>query len=493
MIKATDISFSYGEKPVFDEANFLVARNHKVGLVGPNGAGKSTLFKLILGRDDLSGGNISTEGSIGYVPQEVKRDIDLEEADSILNYLDPQNKKEIHDIKKLLSGLELENLALQEKPESLSGGQKTKLALARALIKEPDILLLDEPTNFMDIAGRNFVMNFLANYSKTLVVISHDLDLLDHAINKVLAVNIVTKKIDEYTGNYTRFQKLKKEKEEFLKREIIVKEKHIKQMEKGLIRMARFTSDKGVRRRIQQKRRIEKEKANLPEMPRELKMMRLNLPEPTRVGELPIRLFNINKSFGEKKVVENLSLAIKRGEKFLLIGPNGSGKSTVIKIMLSLVTPGNGHVEKADNLKVGYYSQEFENFDLDEKVMELVRRVGLVDEQRARGFLARFMFDAVKVNQRIETLSGGEKTRLSIALLMLEDNNLLILDEPTTYLDPMSQRIILEAIKEYKGTIILVSHVEDFVREINPSRALFMPEGNVKLWDNEFLSTISEI
>ncbi len=493
MIKATNISFSYGEKPVFDMANFLVAKNHKVGLVGPNGAGKSTLFKLILGREDLSGGSLSSQGSIGYVPQEVKRDIDLEEADSILDYLDPERKKETHELRKLLSGLELDDMDLDIKPESLSGGQKTKLALARALIKEPDILLLDEPTNFMDIQGRNFVMNFLSNYPKILIVISHDLDLLDHAINKVLAVNNITRKIDEYSGNYTKYQKLKKEKEDLLKREIIVKEKHIKQMEKGLIRMARFTSDKGVRRRVQQKRRIEKEKANLPEMPREVAKMKLNLPEPLRVGELPIRLFDIAKSFGNKKVVENLSFSVKRGEKFLLIGPNGSGKSTVIKIMLGLVTPEHGFVEKADNLKVGYYSQEFENLDLEEKVIDLVRRVGKVDEQRARGFLARFMFDAVKVNQRIETLSGGEKTRLSIALLMLEDNNLLILDEPTTYLDPMSQRIILEAVKEYKGTIILVSHVEEFVKEITPSRGLFMPEGKVKLWENELLNSVNEI
>jgi ATP-binding cassette, subfamily F, member 3 len=493
MIKASDISFSYGGEPVFDGAGFIVGKRQKVGLVGPNGSGKSTLFKLITGTENLSGGNIETHGVTGFVPQEVKRDPELENADSIRIFLDPHSEKPDFELKKLLAGLEAEEVELEAKPINLSGGQKTKLALARALLAQPDILLLDEPTNFMDRAGKHFVMEFLATYPNTVIVISHDLELLDKHIDKVLAVNVHTKKIDEYKGDYSQFIKLKKEREELLKRQILVKQKHIERMEKALSKMTRLTSTKGVRARVRQQKRIRREKATLPEMPRDIAAIKLNLPEPPRVGELPIRAHNISKSYNGNAVVENLSFSVRRGEKLLLIGPNGSGKSTVIKIITGTLKPDSGYIEPGANLKIGYYSQEFENFDLSERVLQMVQHKGKLDEQKARGYLARFMFDEDKVKQRIESLSGGEKTRLSIALVMLENNNLLVLDEPTTYLDPLSQRVILEALKEYKGTVILVSHVEDFVREIKPDRSLFMPEGRVLLWDNELLEKVGEV
>ena len=493
MVKAENISFSYGGESVFDGASFVVGKNQKVGLVGPNGSGKSTLFKLITGKENLSQGNIQVQGTIGFVPQEVKRDPFIEDALSIRRYLDPNSKTHDHDLKKLLSGLEAEAVDLGSKPASLSGGQTTKLALARALLAEPDILLLDEPTNFMDKGGKRFVMNFLATYPKTVILISHDLDLLDKHIDKVLAVNVHTKKIDEYKGDYSQFLKLKKEREELLKRQMLIKQKHIERMEKALSKMVRFTSGKGVRRRVTQQRRIRKEKENLPEMPRELAHIRLSLPEPPRVGELPIRVNGVSKSYGDKIVIKNLNFVVKRGEKFIVVGPNGSGKSTIIKIMVGEVSPSLGSVEQGSNLKIGYYSQEFENFDLNERVLDSILQKGKMDEQKTRGYLARFMFDSEKVMQRIESLSGGEKTRLSIALTLLENNNLLILDEPTTYLDPISQRIILEALKEYKGTIVLVSHVEDFVKEFSPDRALLMPEEKVLLWSDDLLERVSEV
>jgi ATP-binding cassette, subfamily F, member 3 len=493
MIKISGLSFSYGAEPVFDSADFIVGENQKIGLVGPNGAGKSTLFSLITGKENPSAGKIEVLGEIGFVPQEVKRDPALEESNSIRDYIDPDGKKQKHELDKILSGLELDDIKLDQSPLKLSGGQKTKLALARALLLEPDVLLLDEPTNFMDKSGKSFVMNFLAKYPKTLILVSHDLDLLDKHIDKVLALNLQTKKIDEYKGNYSTYLKLKKEKESHLKRQILVKQKHIKKMEEALPKLYKLKSKKGVKVRVRQQKKIAREKENLPAMPLEIRKIRLNLPEPPRVGELPVQIVGISKSFSGKKVIDNLSFVIRRGEKFVLIGPNGSGKSTLIKILVGQAQPDTGHIVHGTNLKVGYYSQEFENIDLTETVLDVVTRRGQINEQRARGFLARFLFGHEKIKQRVETLSGGEKTRLSIALLMLENNNLLILDEPTTYLDPMSQRIILEAIKEYLGTIILVSHVEDFVKEISPDRALIMPEAKLMLWDNEILRKVGEI
>ncbi len=494
VIKATNISFSYGTEPMFEMASFLVGKGQKVGLVGVNGSGKSTLFKLITGVEETSTGSLTVQGEIGYVPQEVKRDQTLENAPSIKEYVDPESKMPDFEIQALLAGLEYKVNSLETKPNILSGGQKTKLALARALIMRPDILLLDEPTNFMDIAGKHFVMNFLAHYNKTLIIVSHDLELLSEHIDKVLEINKQNKTIDEYKGTYDVYLRLKKEKEELLKRQVLVQQKKIKRMEESLQKkLIRQKSKKGVRQRVVFQKRLEREKEKLPAMPEEVKAFKLNLPDPPRVGELPLRLTTISKSFGSLDVISNLNLTIRRGEKFLLVGPNGSGKSTIIKILMKVIQPDSGFVTEGENLKVGYYSQEFENFDMDATLLHWVQQIGCVDERRARSFLSRFLFDSSKVKQRIGSLSGGEKTRLSIALLMLENNNVLVLDEPTTYLDPLSQRIVLEALKEYSGTLILVSHVEEFVKEINPDRALFMPGARLVLWDNSLLSKISEV
>lgn len=492
MIQIKNLSFSYGEKNLYENVTLTISRGHKVGLVGPNGAGKSTLLKIIKGTEDGYRGYIEVVGSIAEVPQEIKYDADMENSSSALEYADPRKHYGEHEILEMFSGLEL-SVSLEDDPNKFSGGQKTKLALARALLSKPDILLLDEPTNFMDVAGKKFVMNFLSEYEGTVVVISHDLELMDTAIDKVLVIELQFKRIDEYKGTYSMFVKLKKEKDDLLKRQVIVKQKHIKQLEEGLKKMARFTSDKGVKRRVQQKRRIEKEKLELTEMPRELAKIKINLPVPANVGELPLRALGISKSYGDLEVLRNVDITIRRGEKIALIGPNGVGKSTFIKILMGITTPDTGEVLKHDSLKVGYYSQEFETFDFSKTVLETFCESAKKEIHFARSFLAMYMFGEQKVFQSVGSLSGGEKTRLSIAMITGVDNNLLILDEPTTYLDVVSQRVILEALKKYIGTMILVSHTPEFIKEIKPDRAFLFPEEKLVFWDNEFLDKVSEV
>lgn len=491
MLKVNGLSFSYGVKDVFNDASFTVGKNQKVGLVGPNGAGKSTLFRILTGQEQETSGRIYIQGALGYVPQEVKRDPILEKSESIKNYIDPENSHQEFELNKILSGLELD-LSLEDIPQELSGGQKTKLALAKALLAEPDILLLDEPTNFMDKAGKKFVMNFLSEYLKTLIIVSHDLELLDKHIDKILSINTQTHNIDEFAGTYKEAMKLKTEAEELLQRQYKIKTTHIKQLEES-IRKGKFKSKKGARTKTVLKRRVEREKQSLPDLPAEIREFKLNLPEPSRVAEVPIRIEGISKIYGDNTVLNDLSFYIQRGEKFLLIGVNGSGKSTVIKIIMNLVNPESGEVLIGTNVNIGYYSQEFENFEMDRTIIDWTTEKGKVTENRARAFLAGFMFDQTRIRQRIGSLSGGEKTRLSIALLILNNHNVLVLDEPTTYLDPMSQRIVLEALKQYKGTLLLVSHVEDFVKELSPDRALLMPEGKVVLWDEKYLDRIGEV
>lgn len=486
MIKATNILFSYGEKPILEAASFVVGNNQKVGLVGPNGAGKSTLFNIIAGKEAPEDGNIDIQGMVELVPQEVKRDPILEYSQSIRSYIDCTGGKEDFELRKILDGLEASELNLDGRPLNLSGGQKTKLAIARALILEPDILLLDEPTNFLDIAGKRWVMNFLASYPKTVIIISHDLALLNQAIDKVLCFNMHTHVIDEYTGNYQNYVKLKKQNDELLQRRISNEQKHI-------ARLVEATYKVGVRQRITLQNRIARLQDKLPELPKEIRSLKMRLPEPAHVGELPIMIKEIYKSYDCKPVLCDVSLSIKKGERIALIGPNGAGKSTFIKTALGVLEPDSGYVIKDDNLKIGYYSQEFEQFNFDQNLFDFVTDKTHQPEWLIRGILGKFMFSGSKIYQNIGTLSGGEKTRLAIALLLADNHNLLVLDEPTTYLDVMSQRIILESLKAYTGAMLIVSHTPEFITELEPHRALILPANRIVYWEPEMAERVSEL
>jgi len=481
MIRVKNLSYSYGREPIFIKTSFVVPNNSKVGLVGVNGSGKSTLFKLITEEIEADEGNIEVSGKILSVPQEVKHDPEMENAKSVRKYLDLRNIKEDYEILRILSKMELGYLDLDSPPINMSGGQKTKLAISRALIQEPDILLLDEPTNFLDTAGKKWVMEFLGKYPKTAVIISHDLNLLDAKIDKILEINQQKHGIEEYAGNYSDYEKLKGEKDALLVRQIHVQERHIVQMKKGYLKMAHVKSEKGVRQKIQLLRRIEKMEENLPAMPLIAKKIKVILPTPAWLGSMPIMAKNISKAYGKNIVLENVEFNIKRGERIALMGANGAGKSTLIKILMDIITPDSGEIIKDANLKIGYYSQEFETFDFNKTLMEVMKETYQMTEEKIRPHLGRFLFGRDMVNQKIGTLSGGEKTRLSIAIILAYDYNLLILDEPTTYLDVLSQRLILEALKPYQGAMIVVSHTPEFIEELKVDRKLYLPENRWEL------------
>jgi ATPase subunit of ABC transporter with duplicated ATPase domains len=493
MISVKQLSYSYGYDPVFDAVSFMIGDAQKVGIVGPNGAGKSTLLKILAGLHELQSGKLEIVGKIGYVPQEIKRDPVLDTAATVKAFVDPDDKKDDHELLEMLRELEMGDTNLAQTPQTLSGGQKTKLALLRALLQEPDILFLDEPTNFLDTAGKHWVMRFLSNYPKTLVIISHDLPLLDAQINKVLALNPFTHKIEEYTGNYTQYLRLKAEHDELERKRIINEQKKIRHMEESLKKMARQTSKKGVRRRTMLRHRLEKMKEDLPELPSELKKITLVLPPPQTVGEIPIKASNIVKLYDYEMILADVSLSLVRGERVALIGPNGAGKSTFIKILMDMQKPDSGEVQRDPNLKIGYYSQEFETFDFDKTVLENVQHISDLPEHSIRPILSKFNFPGQRIYQTVDTLSGGEKTRLSIAMLMAQDNNLLILDEPTTYLDVLSQRIILDALKTYTGAMLFVSHTPEFVQELTPNRVLLLPENRIQYWIPDMIEKVVEI
>lgn len=486
MISVQNLSFSHGSRLIFDDISFSVMSNSKVGLIGPNGAGKSTLLKILCKQENPNSGKIEIAGSIGVVPQEVKHDPVMEACRTIREYLNPDHQKHDFELHKMISGVELSEINLEGSPTSLSGGQKTRLALARALLAQPDILLLDEPTNFLDTEGKKWVMGFLGNYPKTLILISHDLELLDKHIDKILYVDAHLGKIEEYNGNYTQALEQREERENLLKKQVHLEQRNISRLEESAKKV-------GVRQRIILQRRVSRLKEKLPDLPPEIRAIKFKLPDPANVGGLPLRAIDICKSYGDKQVLNNINLTIERGECVALIGPNGVGKSTFIKILMGLLEADSGEVQRDYNLKVGYYSQEFENLDFKKTLLQVAKEAGNVSEGIARPILARFLFPANKVNQEVGTLSGGEKTRLSIALLLLQNYNLLILDEPTTYLDMLSQNIILQVLKDYKGAILIVSHTEEFIKELKPNRALILPENYFDYWSEDLLEKVSQI
>ncbi len=493
MIVGKRITFYYGAKMVYEDADFTVPDYYRVGLVGPNGAGKSTLFNLILGKESVSSGSVEVSGRIGFVPQEVKYDEDLEEALSVRQYLDPSLFKTDFELTSMLSGLELGFLDLAQSPKNFSGGQKTKLALARALLAAPDILLLDEPTNFMDVEGKKWVMDFLSTYPGTLVVISHDLQLLDNSLDKVLEVDPVYRKINEYKGSFTQYLAEKEERAALLEKTLKKAREKVERMQAGLGRLQGRTSKKGVRQRVIMQRRVARERDKLPELPQTAKTMkRITFPGPASVGAIPIKASRLSKSYGERQIFDDLSFYLERGERIALIGQNGAGKSTFLKTLVGALQADSGEVIRDERLKTGYYSQEFESFDFQKNVWDTVKESGDFSDSYVRQILSSFLFDQDKYHQTIESLSGGEKTRLAIALLLMQDFNLLILDEPTTYLDVNSQRIILEALKHYKGAILMVSHTEEFIKELGPRRAIFMPEQKVDYWSDYYLDKVGE-
>jgi len=486
VLQIIDLAFGYGEKSLYVGVNFRVSKGQKIGLVGPNGSGKSTLLSIIRGVEHGFTGKVKLEGSVSLVPQEIKHDLIMDASKTVREYVDPNDSLLDFEINTMFKGLEL-NVMLDHEPRTLSGGQKTKLALSRALFENPDILMLDEPTNFMDVSGKAWVMRFLANYKGAVIVISHDLELMDQSIDKILAVTPYNGKIAEYKGNYSNYIKLKAEHEINIKKELEIKQRHLKRTEE------RYNNSRAVATKSILRRKVEREREGLPEVPQELRKISIRLPEPKRIGEVPIKTVEIKKNYGDLEVLRGVDFTILRGERIALIGSNGTGKSTFIKILMKMLEPDSGEVYRNDELSVGYYSQEFETFDFNKSVMETFTEFTKMNEGMARSFLGKFMFAGDKQLQRVGSLSGGEKTRLSIACLTGKDNNLLILDEPTTYLDVMSQRIILEALKEYKGTMIIVSHSPEFMKELKPTKAYLFPEHKMLYWDDELLDKIAEV
>ncbi|QBD81591.1 ABC-F family ATP-binding cassette domain-containing protein [Ktedonosporobacter rubrisoli] len=528
MLQVNHISLSYGARLVLDDISFTVAPGEKAGLIGVNGAGKSTLMKIIAGVQETDQGTVSLPRSHGYLSQDIAHEAPVEEGGSVRNFifsstgLDQaiskyedlsarmaesangdlstllqrfsQAQDELERLgyyeadarsEQLIAGLNLGGITLDRQVSTLSGGQKTKLALVRLLFQAPDLLLLDEPTNFLDIEATEWLMDFLQGYPGALLLISHDLDLLDSSISKILRINEFTHQLEEYRGNYSNYLTITGNTLAFIERTKRQHEREISRLRKTSDKLRGFGASR-VSQRISIDKRIAQLEASKPQLPQESRRIKIDFPLRQPSGRLVLHADKLSKSYGSKEIFRNLSFQVERGQRLVIVGLNGAGKTTLLRTLLGLTPLNGGTVTFDERVHLGYYAQENEGLDYDNIVLEEASAVLPSDAKRVRGILGRFLFNGERVRQRVATLSGGEKTRLALAKMVLDGPNLLVLDEPTTHLDVISRNLIGDALGSYHGTIIAVTHDLEFVQHLKPDMLLLMPEGRTLLYDPKY-------
>ncbi|MGD8192392.1 ribosomal protection-like ABC-F family protein [Brevibacillus ginsengisoli] len=507
-----NVSKNYGYNPVLQQISFEVTSGERVGIVGPNGAGKTTLFRILCGMESADSGQIfRAKGSRwAYLPQtpvyptgwtaeevirsafheatqishkmreleqQMSEETTPEQLEKCINqYQQLQETYEQLDgyqietrIAQVTNGLGISAKMLATPFEQLSGGEKTKVGLAKILCEQSDVLLLDEPTNHLDVESMEWLESFLLDYQGAILVISHDRFFLDAVATVICEVD--GGELEVYQGNYSSFVK---EKEERLLRQFAQYEeqqKKIKQMKETIKRLKEWGNrsnppNAGFHRRAKSmEKALERmEKIDRPKM--ENTRMGLQFHQTDRSGEEVVVLSGVTKSYGEKQLFQDADLLLRYGERKALLGPNGSGKSTLLKIVLNQVTPDQGKVKVGNSVKVGYLSQQALEGDPKRRVIDVLRETVLINEAEARHVLAKFMFYGEQVFKRLESLSGGERMRLRLAQLMHQDINLLILDEPTNHLDIDARETLEEAIADFRGSLFIVSHDRYFLQKI---------------------------
>jgi ATPase subunit of ABC transporter with duplicated ATPase domains len=409
-----------------------------------------------------------------------------------------------HQIAGLLDGLGLGDVELERPVAALSGGQKTRLALARVLFAAPDLLLLDEPTNHLDGPATRWLMDYLARFPGTVLLVSHDLTLLDRAITRVLHLDALTHTLTTYTGNYSSYQRQRAQAEETAADFAERQSAKIARLEEQADWMRHKTAKLARRAKVLD-HLVERMREELPDpatLPRKERALALDLPIARQSGRIVFHAERLTKSYGGPAVLTDLSFQVERGQRLVVIGRNGAGKTTLLRVLAGLTPPTRGRVETGLMVDLGYYAQEHESLHaglslLDElrlAASEMPHRPGQPPgDGRLRSLLGRFLFSGAQAFQKVGSLSGGEKTRLALARLMLGGYNTLLLDEPTNNLDPISRDRVREALASYKGTLVIVSHDTEFVEALEPDLALLLPMGQVRYFDRSHLALVAKV
>ena len=504
MLNLSNIHITLGNRDILKNVSLFVGENEKIGVVGVNGAGKSTLLKVISGVLEPDLGKISFTGTMSYLSQEIHKEIGLNKKEisntkneslTIGEYLLIEKGLDVEEweINRFLNNMQMKDKNTDSILKELSGGQKIKIELIKILCEQPDILVLDEPTNFLDIPSAEWLMNYLLSYPKTVIIVSHDLRLMNRALDRIVYTNERTKGIEVYKGNYDQFLKLKALQDEWLVKTIKKEDRKAKRLFESAQKISKRTSDKEkikAAKRFEKVRQMKEEIKQKEELLKKSKKMRFNLPKIVTSSKNVLEVSNISKSYIKNiPVLKDISLDIERGQKVAIIGKNGVGKTTLLKILAGKLKKDKGDIKWGGNTYIGYYSQENEDLDYSKTVLENFDINGM-DELQKRKFLGQFLISKEMVFQKVKSLSGGEKTRLALSKIFAKDFNVLLLDEPTTYLDPDSQKILLNVLREYKGTIILVSHETNFVKEMGIDKVLLMPEEKFTYFKEEYIERV---
>lgn len=504
MLNVQNVSVDFGSRVLFRNISFTIKPTDKIGLAGRNGAGKSTLLKIIAGKQEKSAGNISVskDYSIGYLPQELsitstqsifneaktalshlkrleKKQKEITQAittrtdyesDSYMQLIEQLNKvnDQLHyfdgqnadkKIEEVLKGLGFTDSDMQEPIQNFSGGWQMRVELAKLLLQQPDLLLLDEPTNHLDIESILWLEDFLKNHKGSLMMVSHDKQFLDAITNRT--IEIINQKIEDYKAPYSKFLQLRKERIENLEQAKKNQDREIAQMERNIERFrAKANKAKFAQSLIKQLDKVDRIEIDNYDK----KDMNLHFKTSRRSGKEVVKAKSVSKSYGDNNVIHDLDLKIYRGEKIAFVGKNGMGKSTLAKIIIGKLSH-EGVLELGYNVDLGYYAQH-QNTTLNEHitVLETLENNAPKHLQGAeRSILGAFLFSGEDVEKKVSILSGGEKARLALAKMMLNPINFLVLDEPTNHLDLQSKQVLKNAIKNFEGTLLIVSHDRDFL------------------------------
>ncbi|MFF0295064.1 ABC-F family ATP-binding cassette domain-containing protein [Kitasatospora sp. NPDC004614] len=530
MITANALELRAGARILIESASFRIAPGDRIGLVGRNGAGKTTLTKVLAGEGLPAGGTVTRSGEVGYLPQDPRTgDLDVLARDRILSArgLDTVLKKMRENEERMANGkgatrdnamkkyarLETEFLTkggyaaeaeaatiaaalglpdriLGQELHTLSGGQRRRVELARILFSDADILLLDEPTNHLDADSIAWLRDFLKTYKGGFIVISHDVDLVETVVNKVFYLDANRSAIDVYNMGWKQYQQQREDDEKRRKRERANAEKKAATLNSQADKMrAKATKTVAAQNMA---RRAEKLLSGLEQVRVSDKVAKLRFPDPAPCGKTPLTAEGLSKSYGSLEIFTDVGLAIDRGSRVVILGLNGAGKTTLLRMLAGVEKPDTGEVIPGHGLKIGYYAQEHETLDPERTVLENMRSAAPdTDLVQIRKILGSFLFSGDDVDKPAGVLSGGEKTRLALASLVVSSANVLLLDEPTNNLDPASREEILGALRTFTGAVVLVTHDEGAVDALQPERIILLPDGVEDLWSPAYHDLVS--
>ena len=522
MLNLTNITVSFGGRDLYKNISFQINPKDKIGVVGKNGAGKSTMLKLIIGEQKATSGtiNMTNSLSIGYLPQEInvnsneeilnevlqanknlleinrrldeinkeittRTDYESESYMTLLTELSDLNEQLIHldgdnqlkDAELLLKGLGFNQNEIKKPYSSFSGGWKMRVELAKLLIQKPGVVLLDEPTNHLDIESIQWLERYLKSYAGIILLISHDKQFLDNITNRT--IELANGKLYDYKSNYSKYLQLR---EEEIITQIAAKknqEKMVKHTQE-LINKFRAKKNKAAFAQSLIKKLDKLEDIEIDQLEKD--RIQFQFPEPSHSGKETLKIAGLEKSYGDKQIFKKVDLSIARGEKIALIGKNGMGKSTFIKSIVKDIEF-SGNIQLGHQVMMGYFAQdEAHKLDPKKTVFETIDDVAVGEvRKQIRPILGSFLFSGEDIDKKVQVLSGGEKTRLSLCKLLLQPNNFLILDEPTNHLDMASKEILKDALNSYSGTLLLVSHDRGFLDGLT-DRVYFIKDQSIKVY-----------